>query len=321
LQSAFASSINSVAVQLADAVGIPSVVETARRLGVQSELPPLPSLALGAGEVTLLEMTGAFAAIAADAERIEPYVIRTVRNGDQVLFTRPNAPPAPAANAAARAALRELMAAVVREGSGRAARIKDMVAGKTGTAQQHKDAWFIGFTPELVVGVWVGNDDNTPTNNVTGGDLPARIWHEFVTRALAARAQAARAQPVTTGSGGVADGKPAAVRGVATVVDSATLTVQGRTLRLYGVEGAGGQAKSDFRQYLGRREVICRPAGSGALHRCEVDGHDLSQVVLFNGGGRATADATPELRAAEQYARTGRLGLWEANSARQTGRN
>ena len=319
LQTAFASSVNSIAVQLADAVGIRSVIDTARRLGVRSELPPVPSLALGAGEVTLLEMTGAFAAIAADAERIEPFAIRTVRNGDQSLFTRPNAPPPPAANAAARAALREFMAAVVRDGTGRAARIKDMVAGKTGTAQQYKDAWFIGFTPELVVGVWVGNDDNTPTNNVTGGDLPARIWHEFVMRAMAARSQAARVQPATTGSGG-ADDKPAAgaaaVRGAATVVDSATLTVQGRTLRLYGVEGASGQAKSDFRRYLGRREVSCRPAGSGAFHRCEVDGHDLSQVVLFNGGGRATADATPELRAAEQHARTGRLGVWEADGGR-----
>ena len=62
--------------------------------------------------------------------------------------------------------------------------------------------------------------------------------------------------------------------------------------------------------------MSCRPAGSGAFHRCEVDGHDLSQVVLFNGGGRATADATPELRAAEQHARTGRLGVWEADGGR-----
>jgi penicillin-binding protein 1A len=313
LQSAFASSINSVAVQLADAVGIRSVIDTARRLGVQSELPPVPSLALGAGEVTLLEMTSAFAAIAADAERVDPYAIRTVRNGDHVLFTRPNSQPAPAANLAARAALREFMAAVVREGTGRAARIKDVVAGKTGTTQQNKDAWFVGFTPELVVGVWVGNDDNMPTNNVTGGDLPARIWHDFVTRALAARAQAARAGPATPGKGG-AEGKPAAtpaaVRGVATVVDTATLTVQRRTLRLYGVEGTSGRAKADFQQYLGRREIICWPAENGGFHRCEVDGHDLSQVVLFNGGGRASADATTELRAAEQHARTGRMGLW-----------
>ena len=88
LRTAFAHSLNSVAVQVADAVGIPAVIDTARKLGVQSELPAVPSLALGAGEVTLLEMTRAFAAIAADAESVEPYAIRAVRNGDRVLFTR-----------------------------------------------------------------------------------------------------------------------------------------------------------------------------------------------------------------------------------------
>ena len=127
----------------------------------------MPSLALGSAEVTLLEMTGAFAAIAANAERIEPYAVRTIRNGDQVYFTRSNSTASPAADTDARAGVRDLLAGVVREGTGRAARIKDTVMGKTGTSQEHEDAWFIGFTPELVVGVWVGNDDNTPTNKVT----------------------------------------------------------------------------------------------------------------------------------------------------------
>src|SRR5262249_7395130 len=90
LRSAFAHSINSVAVQVADAIGIQAVIDTARKLGVQSELPAVPSLALGAGEVSLLEMTRAFAAIAADAESVEPYTVRAVRNGDRVLFTRQN---------------------------------------------------------------------------------------------------------------------------------------------------------------------------------------------------------------------------------------
>src|SRR5262245_36385269 len=103
LRSAFAHSINSVAVQVADAVGIPAVIDTARKLGVQSELPAVPSLALGAGEVTLFEMTRAFAAIAADAESVEPYAIRAVRNGDRVLFTRQKSQLQPASNPAARA--------------------------------------------------------------------------------------------------------------------------------------------------------------------------------------------------------------------------
>src|SRR5262249_62133050 len=82
---------------------------------------------------------------------------------------------APAGDAGARAAIHDLLASVVREGTGRAARINGPVEGKTGTSQNHKDAWFIGFTNDIVVGEWVGNDDNTPTRGVTGGDNPARI--------------------------------------------------------------------------------------------------------------------------------------------------
>ncbi len=306
LRTGFASSINSIAVQLSDAIGIRSVIETARRLGVQSELPPVPSLALGSAEVTLLEMTGAFAAIAADAERIEPYAVRTIRNGDEVLYTRSNSF-ASARHPAARTAIRDLLTAVVREGTGRAAQVSGPVAGKTGTSQEHRDAWFVGFTSNLVVGVWVGNDDNKPTKNVTGGDLPARIWHDFVTRADAARSRlGAEAK--------LGPSNVAVVRGAADVVDTATLSIQGRVVRLYGVEGAT-QMSSDFKQYLGEREVVCEQAGSRDAYRCHVDDQDLSRVVLFNGGGRAAADAAAELKAAEQHARAAGLGIWGANRA------
>ena len=128
---------------------------------MQSELPAVPSLALGSGEVTLLEMTRAFAAIAADAEYVEPYTMRSIRNGDQVLFARQKSKLQPANNQAARAAMHDVLASVVREGTARAARINGPAEGKTGTSQNYKDAWFIGFTPDLVVGVWVGNDDNS----------------------------------------------------------------------------------------------------------------------------------------------------------------
>jgi len=316
LRSAFAHSINSVAVQVADAVGIPPVIDTARKLGVQSELPAVPSLALGAGEVTLLEMTRAFAAIAADAESVEPYAIRAVRNGDRALFTRQKSQLQPASNPAARAAIHDLLASVVREGTGRAARINGPVEGKTGTSQNHKDAWFIGFTNDIVVGVWVGNDDNTPTRGVTGGDLPARIWNEFVTQSAAARAKAVRAQPqiAALSATAAADAKPAAsatiIRGVPVVQSTGTLEIEGRVVRLFGVEGARGRAARDFKRYLGSREVACEPAAGSSDYRCRVDDQDLSRVVLFNGGGRATANATPELRALEQQARSTRVGIW-----------
>jgi len=316
LRSAFAHSINSVAVQVADAVGIPPVIDTARKLGVQSELPAVPSLALGAGEVTLLEMTRAFAAIAADAESVEPYAIGAVRNGDRALFTRQKSQLQPASNPAARAAIHDLLASVVREGTGRAARINGPVEGKTGTSQNHKDAWFIGFTNDIVVGVWVGNDDNTPTRGVTGGDLPARIWNEFVTQSAAARAKAVRAQPqiAALSATAAADAKPAAsatiIRGVPVVQSTGTLEIEGRVVRLFGVEGARGRAARDFKRYLGSREVACEPAAGSSDYRCRVDDQDLSRVVLFNGGGRATANATPELRALEQQARSTRVGIW-----------
>jgi 1A family penicillin-binding protein len=316
LRTAFAHSINSVAVQLTDAVGIQSVIDTARKLGVQSELPVVPSLALGSGEVTLLEMTRAFAAIAANAESIEPYAVRAIRKGDQALFTRPKSELQPANNQGARAAIRDLLASVVREGTGRAAKINGPAAGKTGTSQSYRDAWFIGFTSGLVVGVWVGNDDNSPTRSVTGGDMPARIWNEFVTQSAAARAKVARVQPqmVSLAASAGTDGKPesgtSVVRGVPLVQNTGTLELQGRVIRLFGVEGARGRAARDFRRYLGRREVECEPAGSGNEYRCRVDDQDLSRVVLFNGGGRASANATPELRALDQQARSTRVGIW-----------
>ena len=316
LRSAFAHSINSVAVQLADAVGIQYVIDTARKLGVQSELPVVPSLALGSGEVTLLEMTRAFAAIAANAESIEPYAVRAIRKGDQALFTRPKSELQPANNQGARAAIRDVLASVVREGTGRGAKINGPAAGKTGTSQSYRDAWFIGFTSGLVVGVWVGNDDNSPTRSVAGGDMPARIWNEFVTQSAAARAKVARVQPqmVSLAASAGTDAKPESgtsiVRGVPLIQNTGTLELQGRVIRLFGVEGARGRAARDFRRYLGRREVECAPAGSGNEYRCRVDDQDLSRVVLFNGGGRASANATPELRALDQQARSTRVGIW-----------
>ena len=316
LRTAFANSINSVAVQLSEKIGIPKVIETARRLGIQSELPAVPSLALGSAEVTLMEMTRAFASIAANAETIEPYTIGSIQKGDQVLYARPKSLPTAATNQAARAAIRDLLTSVVREGTGKAARISGPAAGKTGTTQENRDAWFIGFTPDIVVGVWVGNDDNSPTRNVTGGDIPARIWNEFVTQSIPARAKSARAQPIVlaaaTPEAARSSPSAAAIRGTPVVQTTGTLEVQGHPIRLYGVEGVRGRAVREFKRYLGRREVACEPIGSSNEYRCRVDDQDLSRVVLFNGGGRATANAASELQALEQQARSARVGIWGA---------
>src|SRR5438270_10696184 len=180
-------------------------------------------------------MTRAFAAIAANAEGIEPYAIRSIKSGDQSLFSRPASVVAPARNQAARADMRDLLASVVREGTGRAARVEPSVAGKTGTSQESRDAWFVGFTRDLVIGVWVGNDDNSPTRNVTGGDMPARIFAEFVTKSMAARAKVARLPAAASGiatTGVSLEPKPQpgalAVRGMANTQTTGVIELGGR---------------------------------------------------------------------------------------------
>src|SRR5262249_17846272 len=163
---------------------------------------------------------------------VEPYAIRAVRNGDRALFTRQKSQLQPASNPAPRAAIHDVLASVVGEGTGRAARINGPVEGKTGTSQNYKDAWFIGFTNDIVVGVWVGNDDNRPTRGVTGGDLPARIWNEFVTQSATARAKAVRAQPRIAGlfAPAPADAKPGPsgtiIRGVPVVQSTGMLEIR-----------------------------------------------------------------------------------------------
>ncbi|WP_298964527.1 PBP1A family penicillin-binding protein [uncultured Methylobacterium sp.] len=320
LRTAFAQSVNTVAVQLAEAVGLPAVIATARGLGVQSEMPSVPSLALGSAETTLMEMTRAYAAVAAGTETVEPYTIRQITSRDQTLYNRPPVAPAPMRDAAARAGMVDLLAAVVREGTGKAARVSVPSGGKTGTTQDYRDAWFVGFTADLVVGVWVGNDDNSPMEGVTGGDMPAQIWRDVVTQALAARAKSSKAaRPTTAVSLPPAEARPApearparggAVHGSPAVVDTGTLDFDGTTVRLLGVDGLGGRNARELGRYLRRRDVACLPAGEGDGFRCTLDGQDLSELILFNGGGRAAADATPELLAAEEQARSNRIGIW-----------
>jgi penicillin-binding protein 1A len=180
LRTAFAHSLNSVAVQLAQSVGIDNVIGTAKQLGVRSDLPAVPSVALGSGNVTLLEMTRAFANVAMNKTDIDPYAVNGITKDGQAVFTRSPPPDATSDNPAVHAAMIDLLSSVVREGTGRAAALDQQVGGKTGTSEDYRDAWFVGFTSDIIVGVWVGNDDNTPMNSVTGGSLPATIWHDFV---------------------------------------------------------------------------------------------------------------------------------------------
>jgi penicillin-binding protein 1A len=322
LRTAFTHSINTIAVQLAEEVGIPAVIDTAKRMGLQSNMPAVPSLALGAAEATLMEMTRAFAAVAAGVESIEPYAVRTIQGGSQqALYTRPRAGPEVIGQLGqSRVMILDLLQAVVNEGTGRAARLANVpAAGKTGTTQEHRDAWFVGFTPDLIVGVWVGNDDNTPMNKVVGGDMPAAIWRDFVERAglLLARkaaipAVAQSSTPSNTKSPVQTSARPERpLRGVPEVLDTGTLAIDGAVVRLQGVEGEAGRMAQQLTRFLRRREVACAPAGdnSGA-YRCRVGGEDLAELIVGGGGARAKSDAPPELLAAEEQARSERLGIW-----------
>ena len=185
LRDAFARSLNSVAVQISEKVGHNKVIEAARRLGITADLTDQPSIALGASGVSLLEMTGAYAAFDNRGFGVWPYGITQILDAQgNVLYKRSGSGPGQVVGAHAASEMLDMMQAVVTSGTGRAAQLDRPVAGKTGTSQDYRDALFIGFTADLVAGVWVGNDDNTPMNKVTGGSLPTHIWHDFMAAAL-----------------------------------------------------------------------------------------------------------------------------------------
>ena len=186
LREAFARSSNAVAVRLMQDVGRGRVIRLARRLGITAELADAPSLALGVSEVSLLDMTAALAAVANGGSPVLPYgsvAVRTRAAG--TLWERSPAPRRDGVAPAAVAAMRSLLGSVVRHGTGRRARLDGAAAfGKTGTTQDHRDAWFVGFAGDVVCGVWIGRDDSGPMPDVVGGGPPAAIWQAFMQAAL-----------------------------------------------------------------------------------------------------------------------------------------
>lgn len=192
LLRAFAASSNSVAAQLTQEVGPRAVAETAARLGINTPLDAVASLALGTSTVTPLEITGAYAAFANGGEAVAPFGIVKVRTiSGRILYTRKLRTQDAAIGPEAGTAMIRLLAETVATGTGKAARLEDRpAAGKTGTTQDFRDAWFVGFTADLVCGIWTGNDDFSPMHRATGGGLPARIFKDFMTgtgQKLAAR--------------------------------------------------------------------------------------------------------------------------------------
>ena len=208
-EQSLARSINTVAVQISEQTGRKNSIDVARRLGISSRMRPHPSIALGTFEVNLLELTTAYAHFANGGRQTIPYVINSVTTGGgAVLYERMASSPLPVSEPRHIGTLNKMLRTAVDQGTGRAARIKGLeLAGKTGTSQNWRDAWFIGYSGSLVAGVWVGNDDGSSMNRVTGGGLPAQIWHEFMVtqKALLDDVALPAGKPVSRGLGGLFD--------------------------------------------------------------------------------------------------------------------
>jgi len=181
LDEALAHSVNTAAVRvLARAGGAREAAGVARRLGLAGPFPNDATIALGTGEASLLELTGAFATFANGGMRVVPHGISAARAEGRALPAG-NMAPARAVGSDDAAAIRRMMEAVVNRGSGRAAAVPGRpAAGKTGTTQDFRDAWFVGFSGTTVIGVWLGNDDASPMDDVRGGTLPARLFHDIL---------------------------------------------------------------------------------------------------------------------------------------------
>lgn len=182
LRDALALSLNTVPARLAVEMGPQSITRMAERLGVQSPLQATPSIALGTSEVSLLELTRAYAPLANGGAGVIPHVIRSIRTANgRVLFQRSGDGPGRIIRADHVAAMNGMLAQAVSVGTARNARVPGWsVAGKTGTSQEFRDAWFVGYTAQMVTGVWLGNDDGSSMRRASGGGLPTQVWNRVM---------------------------------------------------------------------------------------------------------------------------------------------
>lgn len=184
LATALARSLNSVAAQLTMEVGPEAVIEIANRMGVQSDLQKNVSIALGTSEVTPLELTAAYVPFANGGYRPQVHFVRRVATAKgKVLYEYTGGSAPRVLKPEIVGMMNAMMMGTVEIGTARKAAFAWPAAGKTGTSQNSRDAWFVGYTANLTTGVWFGNDDAKPMKNVTGGALPAQAWHEFMVAA------------------------------------------------------------------------------------------------------------------------------------------
>ena len=196
LAEGLAQSVNTIAVQVAQRAGLRNVVAVAHRLGISSPLAPEVSLALGTNEVNLLELVSAYAPFANGGLGVWPHGITEIRDGaGKIVFRRTGSGIGQVVTPELTGTMNQMLSAVIGHGTGKGAALPRPAAGKTGTTQDYRDAWFIGYTADLVAGVWLGNDDNAPMNKVTGSSLPAQTWRRFMLTAT----QAMPVRPLPSG--------------------------------------------------------------------------------------------------------------------------
>ena len=183
IETALAKSINTVAAKLGQEVGGAAMGELARRFGL-STIPPNPdlSVALGSYEVTLIQLVSAFQVFQQGGQRRTPYIIESIVtiSGEPIYHRQADTQGVPVYDIAKASMMVHMMKGVIERGTGTRAAFGRPAAGKTGTSQNWRDAWFIGFTPDMTAGVWLGNDNDKPMNHVAGGTLPAAIWRRFM---------------------------------------------------------------------------------------------------------------------------------------------
>ncbi|MFL4969241.1 MAG: transglycosylase domain-containing protein [Xanthobacteraceae bacterium] len=191
LTQALVRSINVIPVKLSISlgngnakIGRAKIIQTAKKMGIRTALNDTPSLPIGAAEVTVLDHTGAYATFPNLGKAVAPHAVLEMRTGAGELvwrFDRDGKKPDQVLRPQVALEMNQIMNKVVEEGTGRRAILEGVkAAGKTGTTNAYRDAWFVGFTGNYVCGVWVGNDDYAPTRKMTGGSLPAMIWHDIM---------------------------------------------------------------------------------------------------------------------------------------------
>ena len=181
LRQALQMSYNVATVRLSEKIGRDLTIKMAHRLGINAKLDDKPSLALGSSGVSLINMTAAYVAISNGGFPVEPYGISSiVTEKGELIYTRREQTATPIASSKVIEDMNRMLEGVIAGGTGKKANIGRTAAGKTGTSQDYRDAWFIGYSGGLTVGVWVGRDDNRPMRKITGGSIPAKIWGEFM---------------------------------------------------------------------------------------------------------------------------------------------